>query len=131
VILAIVLFWIELDVRDDDYDRRPPAGRRVYAEQPLAPCHDESYVSVLFPVDLYGLQNGLLHLPGTHGYVEKERLRTPVESIDVFAEPEDPAVVYPQALEDTVSVQEPVVKDRNPGIGPVKVSAVDVYLHGH
>jgi len=130
-VLAIVLFWIELDVRDDDYDRRPPAGRRVYAEPPLAPCHDEAYVSVLFPVDLHGLQDGLLHLFGAHGYLKKDRLCTPVKPLDVFDEPEDPAVVYPQALEDTVSVQESVVKDRYPGIGPVMVSAVDVYLHGH
>ena len=51
-----------------------------------------------------------------------------VEPVDVLLEPEDPARVGPDPLEDAVAVEQAVIEDADLGVGLVEELAADVDL---
>ena len=54
-----------------------------------------------------------------------------VEPIDVLLEPEDPARVRPDPLEDAVAVEQAVIEDADLGVGLVVELAADIDLGAH
>ncbi len=71
------------------------------------------------------------HLLAFHRDLEMNALGRFVEAIDVLLEPEDPARVGPDPLEDAVAVEQAVIEHADLGVGLIEQLAADVDLGAH
>src|SRR6516165_6678350 len=124
--MLVKLRRIKRDVIDDDDDLRIGRLARIEAQRAGPAGDDEANIAVAFLVDLDGMVDGFGHLLAAHGDLEPDGARALIQSVDVFLEPEDLAVVNADAFEDAVAVEEAMVVDADLGVVLVVELAVDV-----
>src|SRR4029450_9624058 len=95
-----------------------------------APRDDQPDVAVLLPVLAHGTAHGLGQLGLRQRHVERDGGRGIVEAVEVGVEAEDAPVVDPDALEDPVAVEQPVVEDRHRRLLARPQLTVNVDQHG-
>ena len=96
---------------------------------PGAAGHHQADVAVAELVPAAGFDHRGHDLRMGHRDVQQDRLGRAEQPVNVLLQLEHPAVVGPNALEDAVPVQQPVVEDRNLGVALVVVFSVNINFH--
>ena len=112
----------------DDDDLGVGRLARVEAQAACPPGDDEADVGVGQLVDKRSCRRRRRHVLAFHRDLEMNALGGFVETIDVLLEPEDPARVRPDALEDPVAVEQTMIEDADLGVGFVEQFAADIDL---
>ena len=104
---------------------------RAESQVPLAARHHEADVTILEFIAADRLEQGLGHLLAVDRDHHADRGSRLVETLDMLLQAEDLAAVKADPLENSVSVEKAVIKDRNLRLGLGIKSAVDIDLHRH
>ena len=125
------LLRIQLDGVDDNDDRRSLALPRIEAQIAHAPRNHRPDVGIAQPAPAHRLHNSRGHVVLAHRDLEHQVLRGIVQAVQVPVQPEDPAVVGADALEDSVPIEVAVVVDRDLRLFLGNERAVDIRDQTH